>query len=81
MFKLNRKQKKAVAEKKAIDKAKSKNPAKYNEFVRLGGANSGVFDISDTTVAKFVNQYHEFIPKSEICKRDKKGNLLPVYKS
>ena len=80
IFKLTRKQKKQVAETMAIDKAKRVNSKKYAEFVKAGGALSGVYDVSDKNTAAFVKKYGEFIPKKEICKRNKKGLLVPVYK-
>ena len=54
--------------------------SKRKEFLKRGGGLSGVYDISKPEVKKFVNQYSEYIPKKEIYKRDRKGNLVSVYK-
>jgi len=48
---------------------KKENPKKYNEFIRAGGGLSGLYDISDEKTRKFVNQYKEYIHKSEIYYR------------
>lgn len=55
------------------------NSPKYKEFVRAGGAVSGLFDVSDKRTAEFVEKYREFIPANEICVPDKNGNLVPTY--
>lgn len=63
------------------DRAKrKKRDDKYQEFLRNGGSRSGVYDVGKKDVKKFVKTYKEFIPKREICKRDKKGNLVSKYK-
>lgn len=79
-FKLNRRQKKEVAESCSISKAMNSNSLKYKEFIKLGGSNSGIYDISDKKTAAFVKKYGEFIPKKDIYKRHKDGTLVPVYK-
>lgn len=80
IFKLTRKQKRQVSETSSIERAKRANSKKYAEFVKSGGALSGVYDISDKNTAAFVKKYGEFIPKKEIYKRDKNGSLVPVYR-
>ena len=79
-FKLNRRQRKEVAESCSIRNAINGNSLKYIEFIKLGGSNSGIYDISDKKTAAFVKKYGEFIPKKEIYKCRKDGTLVPVYK-
>ncbi len=63
------------------DRAKrKKHDEKYQRFLREGGARSGVYDVGKKDVKKFVKTYKDFIPKREIYKRDKKGNLVSKYK-
>ena len=57
-----------------------KKDKKYSEFLKAGGGLSGVYDISDKKTYAFVRKYREYIPKSEIYTRDKRGYLVPVYK-
>lgn len=57
-----------------------KKEAKRLEFLRQGGGLSGVYDISKPGTKQFVREYKDYIPRSEIYKRDRKGNLNPVYK-
>ena len=54
---------------------------KRQEFLKKGGARSGIFDISKPDTEKFVKEYQEFIPENEIYYRDSKGNLSPVFKN
>ena len=54
-----------------------KNKATYSDFVRTGGARSGVFDVSDKSTRAYVKQYKNYIPKSSIYKRDRNGSLVP----
>ena len=56
----------------------SRKDDKYREFRALGGSRSGVFDISNKDTRRFVKKYKEFIPKSEIYKRDRNGRLVAV---
>ena len=64
---------------KKVKKQKPFNEQKYKEFLRKGGALSGVYVISNKKTAQFVKQYKEFIPKKDIYVVDKKGNLVPKY--
>lgn len=72
--------KKKFKEKRLICNAIEKKPNEYKEFLKLGGAYSGVYDISKKSTAEFVKKYRKFIPKGEIYKRDKRGWLVPIYK-
>ena len=52
----------------------------YSAFVRAGGGKSGVYDVSDPKVKKFVKENKKFISKKEVYVRDKKGGLVPKYR-
>ena len=65
-------------EKKRIEKARKKNSVGYAAFIGQGGGKSGVYDISDSRTKAFVRNYREFIPKREIYRRDRNGNLIAV---
>ena len=65
-------------ESKHIKNSKRKNPKKYSQFVAMGGTKSGLFNISDKKTREFVREYKEFIPKREIYKTNRKGDLVAV---
>ena len=52
---------------------------KYKEFRELGGALSGVYDVSDNKTRIFVEKYSEFIKPQHIYKRNKNGILIPYF--
>ena len=64
----------------ARNNSSGSNNLKYQDFLRKGGGKSGIYDVSNPTVRAFVAEYREFIPNSEIYKRDKNNHLIPVYK-
>lgn len=80
-FKFTRKHKRALGQEKRYgldsDKYKDKD---YMPFLRAGGGLSGVIVVDSSDIYDFVKQYRKFIPNNEIYKRDKHGNIVPVYK-
>ncbi len=51
-----------------VDNWKKSNPKKFQKFVESGGLQSGLYDISNKKIKKFVNKYKEYIHKDELHK-------------
>lgn len=66
-------------EKRTIEQDSEKSILRYEieqEFLKLGGGKSGIYDTSDPKVLDFVLKFSEFINEDELYKRDANNSLV-----